>query len=101
MQVVWPSKVLATTRKWNGPMEKNSQSYAPDVARVWFTSNSYRDRVRTEGQDRGSGQRTEEIGALNSLNLSQSFELLSFTDNPLVALELLIRPQVLLQLNKL
>jgi len=53
--VVWPSKVLATTRKWNGPMEKNSQSYAPDVGRVWFTSNSYRD-TRTEGQDRGSGQ---------------------------------------------
>ena len=39
-RVVTPSKVLATARKWNGPTLKASQSYAPDVRRVWFTSNS-------------------------------------------------------------
>ena len=41
MEVEWPSKVLATARKWYGPMRKNSQSYAPEVGMVWFTSNNY------------------------------------------------------------
>lgn len=46
MVVTWPLKVFATTKKWYGPTEKNSQSYAPDVDRVWLTSKSWMDRTQ-------------------------------------------------------